>query len=262
MEEARFAMLRPAQVVKRRDEAPVVYVPLGALEWHSLHNPMGADGLQAEALALKCAQKGGVVFPVVFYGESRVNSLLETDKKYQEGIAQRLKIDAELLSEERFPFSGMEQLEHYQHHLIHIMAQAASYGFKLAVFIAGHYPLIEHARSAIITYNQWAYDKAWTRIGGMAVTDYLVLKDKYTSAGDHAGGWETSHLLASHPDTVNLSLAKDEMQYGVFTTRNPLGSTAAFGEEIYTAAAKEIVERAKEHLRNPGQYVGHGMRLE
>ncbi len=262
MDETRIAMLRPAQVVARRSETPVAYIPLGALEWHSLHNPLGADGLQAEALALRCAERGGVVFPVVFYGESRVNSLLETDEQYKEGIAQRLEIDAGLFSGERFPYSGMEQLEHYQHHLIHIMAQAASYGFKLAVFIAGHYPLIEHARSAIITYNQWAYDKAWRRIGGMAVTDYLVLKDKYDNAGDHAGGWETSHLLASHPDTVDLSLAVDEMQYGIFTTRNPKHSSAAFGEEIYEAAAGEIVKRVGEYLDSPGRFIGHGMRLD
>lgn len=87
----------------------------------------------------------------------------------------QLDITADLLTSARFPYAGMEQIEHYQHHLIHIMAQAASYRFRLIVFIAGHYPLIEHARSAVITYNQWVYDKAWSRIGGMAVSDFMVL---------------------------------------------------------------------------------------
>lgn len=262
MEEVRFSMLRPAQVAKRRDECPVVYVPLGTLEWHSMHNPMGADGLQAEALAMRCASKGGTVFPVVFLGESRVNSLLETDLRYQEGIAQRMGINANLFSADRFPYSGMEQIEHYQHHLIHIMAEAASYGFRLVVFIAGHYPLIEHARSALITYNQWAYDKEWDRIGGMAVSDFLVLKDKYENPGDHAGGWETSHLLASHPDTVDLSLAEDEMQYGIFSSINPKNATAKFGEETYQAAAEAIIKHVQSWLENPKNFMGHGMRLD
>jgi creatinine amidohydrolase len=96
----------------------------------------------------------------------------------------------------------------------------------------------------------------------MAVTDFMVLKAKYENAGDHAGAWETSHLLASHPDTVDLSLAADELQYGIFTTRNPIDSTASFGEEIYSAAAEEIVGRVRAWLENPNQFTGHGLCLD
>jgi creatinine amidohydrolase len=59
MSEVRYQMLRPAQIVARRKERPVVYIPLGTLEWHGEHNPLGADALQAEGLAILCAQKGG-----------------------------------------------------------------------------------------------------------------------------------------------------------------------------------------------------------
>jgi creatinine amidohydrolase len=52
MEEVRFARLRPREMTERRNARPVVYIPLGTLEWHGLHNPLGADGLQAEELAL------------------------------------------------------------------------------------------------------------------------------------------------------------------------------------------------------------------
>jgi creatinine amidohydrolase len=70
--EVRFHMLRPEQITQRRVEFPVVYIPLGTLEWHGLHNPLGADGLQAETLAVRCAEKGGgLVFPTLYYGESR-----------------------------------------------------------------------------------------------------------------------------------------------------------------------------------------------
>lgn len=150
------------------------------------------------------------------------------------------------------------QIEHYQHHLIHIISEAASYGFDLVVFVIGHYPLIESARSAIILYNQWAYDKEWKRITGLAAADYLLLKDEYTSPGDHAGGWETSHLLASHPETVNLKAAANELQYGIMSTRNPLHATAQFGNEIYDAAVKKITEHVFLCLNNPKPYMGHG----
>ena len=51
--EKRFHMLRPEQIIEQRNKCPVAYIPLGTLEWHGLHNPIGADGLQAEELALR-----------------------------------------------------------------------------------------------------------------------------------------------------------------------------------------------------------------
>lgn len=260
--ETRFHRLRPGQVRQRREECPIVYVPLGTLEWHGLHNPMGADGLQAEEIALRCAQHGGVVFPTVYYGESRVNSLLETDPKYQAGIAERLGISREQFAQERFPYSGMEQIEHYQHHLIHIIAEAASYGYELIVFVIGHYPLIEHARCAVVSYNQWAYDKPWKRICAMAMADFVVLRGTYEPAGDHAGGWETSHLLASAPETVELGLAEKPLQFGVLSERDPSEATREFGEELYGAAVQEILERVELWKKHPQRYLGHGVWLD
>ena len=37
-----------------------------------------------------------------------------------------------------------------------------------------------------------------------ALVDYLLVRDQYDCAGDHAGGRETSHVLALHPETVDL----------------------------------------------------------
>lgn len=254
--------MRPDAIKARRDACPVAYVPLGTLEWHGLHNPMGADGLQAEELALRCVTRGGgIVFPTVYYGESRVNSLLETDPSYRQGICERMGLPADAFEESKFPYTGMQQVEHCNHHLIHIISEVASYGFKLVVFVIGHYPLIENARCAAITYNQWAYDKKWDRIGAMAAADYVLLRDRIADAGDHAGGWETSHLMASHPDTVDLSLAADELQYGIMGTRNPNASSAEYGNEIYELAAEGIVERVRDWMKHRTQRMGHGMTL-
>ena len=251
--------MRPRDIARVREEIPVVYVPLGTLEWHGLHNPMGADGLQAEELCLRCAAQGGVVFPPVYYGESRVNSLLETDPRFQGGICERMGLPPDAFSEEKFPCSGMQQLELYQRLLIQIMAEAASYGFALVVFVAGHYPLVEPARCAVLTYNQWAYDKPWKRIGGLALADYLLLRPDYAEAGDHAGGWETSHLLCSDPDTVDLSLAEKELQFGIFGSRDPHEADARFGEEIYDRAAERITERVRRWMERP--QFDHGLTL-
>ncbi|MBI4024124.1 MAG: creatininase family protein [Verrucomicrobia bacterium] len=75
-------MLRPDQVVTRRTECPVVYIPMGTIEWHGPHNPLGADALQAEGLAILCAQKGGgLAFPPLYYGERCIAGTVAVSKK-------------------------------------------------------------------------------------------------------------------------------------------------------------------------------------
>ena len=260
MSDVSISKLRPEEVIKRRERFHVAYIPLGTREWHGLHNPMGADGLQAEEISIRCAKKaGGVVFPTVYYGESRVGSLLETDKELKNGVAKLLGLDQEQLSEQRFPYSAIQQIEHYQHHLLHILSEVAAYGFELSVFVVGHYPLLDHARAAILTYNQWLYDKPWKKMIAWAFSDYKLLTDKYENPGDHAGGWETSHLLASHPRTVDLSKASDSLQFGIMTTRNPKNSTAEFGNEIYDAAVERAIEIIKLRISNLSKFSGHGI---
>lgn len=261
--EVRVARLRPGQLAERRAQCPVVYIPLGTIEWHGLHNPLGADGLQAEEMAVRCARLGGgVVFPTVYYGESRVGSLLETDPKYQAGVAERLGVPVELLKEDRQPFTGMEQIRHYQHHLVHILAEAAQYGFRLAVFVIGHYPLLDHAKSAVLTYNQWVYDKPWDKMNVWAFSDFTLLRGTIPHPGDHGGHWETSHLLASDPETVDMSLAAPHLQYGLFTNEPPEASTAEFGDMIYDVLARKAVTEVQKRLDNPRAYAGHGMPVD
>ena len=61
--EVRMQWLRPAEVLAHQ---PIVYLPIGPLEWHGPHLPLGTDPLQAESLAIAVAQQvGGVVHPTL-----------------------------------------------------------------------------------------------------------------------------------------------------------------------------------------------------
>ncbi len=96
MTEVRYHMLRPEQIVGRRKQYLVVYIPLGTLEWHGPHNPVGADTLQAEGLAILCAQKGGgLVFPPLYYGESRTEMLVDASSENRLQIAERMEVPPE-----------------------------------------------------------------------------------------------------------------------------------------------------------------------
>lgn len=262
-DEVRYEMLRPGEIARRRKACPVVYIPIGTLEWHGVHNPVGADTLQAEGLAHLCARKGGgLVFPPLYYGESRVESLMESGAPDRDQIAAGYDLAPDNFLPERHPFGATEQVLAYQRLLLHILAEAESLGFEVGVLVAGHYPLIDHARAAVLLFNQ----RRWSKRHGLlawAMLDYQLIRDRYPNGGDHAARWETSHLLALHPDRVDLGLLppKGEPLVGV-GGEPPQDATAAFGRETLEAAAEVAVAEVRHRLTHKHLYRGHGNSLQ
>ena len=75
MREVRLQWLRPDEVVSERDRASIIYLPIGPIEWHGPHLPVGTDPLLAEHIALRLAQEsGGIVHPTLFIGTERERS--------------------------------------------------------------------------------------------------------------------------------------------------------------------------------------------
>lgn len=266
--EVRYHMLRPKEIVARRTECPVVYIPIGTIEWHGVHNATGADSLQAEGIAVRCTELGGgLVFPPLYYGENRLESLMEVVEDDRFAIAEEMGLDAANFDPKRMPFSAMEQTYNYQKLLVHILAEAESLGFKVGVFVVGHYPLLDHARAAVLQYAQRMYNTKKRNGVGMipwAFADYQLVADSYENAGDHAAQWETSHMMALHPDTVDLTRlsAKGEKLVGIMGNTYPQDSTAEFGQEIIDSAAKAAVREVRDRLENPDRYIGHGVALK
>ena len=61
--------LSPAELDAAISAAPIAYLPLGTLEFHSAHLPIGVDALNAHGLCVRAAERtGGVVLPVVYQG--------------------------------------------------------------------------------------------------------------------------------------------------------------------------------------------------
>ncbi|TVY08205.1 creatininase family protein [Paenibacillus cremeus] len=259
-EEVRYQMLRPREIVERRKQFPVVYIPIGTLEWHGVHNVVGADSLQAEGIAIRCAQLGGgLVFPPLYYGENRLEALMEATAKDKDLIAKEMELSVDNFSPERHPFSATEQALNYNKLLLHILAEAESLGFEVGVLVAGHYPLIDHARAAVLQFNKREYSRRHGMLA-WAFVDYLLVDGIYTKPGDHAGGWETSHMMALYPETVDLTLLpnKGEPLIGVGGPMAPQDSSAEFGKETIEATARIAVEEVKHRVENRNDYLGHG----
>lgn len=64
-----YELLRPSEVKSLQKKCPVVYIPVGSLEWHGVQNPLGTDGLKAHAICCEATLRyGGVVLPTLFLG--------------------------------------------------------------------------------------------------------------------------------------------------------------------------------------------------
>ena len=65
-EKVLYVELTPREFRKKLSEAPVAYLPLGTLEWHGEHLPLGSDGIQPYHFFQEvAAEAGGIVLPML-----------------------------------------------------------------------------------------------------------------------------------------------------------------------------------------------------
>ena len=75
IQDRRFERLLPNQIAAEMARCPLIFLPVGPLEWHGPHLPLGTDALIAYQVALRVAnQVGGVVLPALYCGTERHRS--------------------------------------------------------------------------------------------------------------------------------------------------------------------------------------------
>jgi len=68
-ENVQWEMMMPFEFRKAVKKLPVVFLPLGTVEWHGEHNALGLDAIKAHALCIHAARNsGGVVHPPLYGG--------------------------------------------------------------------------------------------------------------------------------------------------------------------------------------------------
>ena len=202
MAKVRYEEMLPHEVVEARTKCPVAYLPCGGIEWHGEQNCLGLDTVKMHAIAMQCAERiGGLCFPALFYGEPREHYLMEANHDPEKQIVGKMG-----LPDDSFAPGYMEERQRdadsrYTQLLLHILHELRSLGFKVAVIMAGHYPLLQHARAACELFNLEVRRAAT----GWACTGYELVRDEIPTAGDHAAAWETSLMMALRPGLVDLS---------------------------------------------------------
>jgi len=205
-----YAEMTPSEFRVRLKACPVAYLPLGTLEWHGEHLPLGTDALLAYDLFVPLAQKvGGVVLPMVFMGPDKpvdgAQDLYGMDGwTGEKESGQRVRDPAPL---EGSAYWMPDEL--FSKWLEAVFRQLKRAGFK-AVVVHGHGPSVgqaireggeEQVLHGLKLFNCWGYsvNGQWQAVG--------TLVEKATGiTGGHGGSDETAGVLALRPELVRLDL--------------------------------------------------------
>jgi creatinine amidohydrolase len=192
--EVRLEWLRPDEIHAERLRCPVVYLPVGPLEWHGPHLPVGTDPLQAGHVAQALAnQIGGVVHPTLFIGTERERSpelLRALGFKGDEWI---VGMDFPANSERSYYFSE----EAFAVMVRYTLEQMVGHGYRLVVIVNGH-----GATNQIQQLQRLAAE--FTQRGPARVLYTFDLDAELDEDAGHATITETSAIMALMDGRVDL----------------------------------------------------------
>lgn len=246
----RVELMRPHQIKECREKADVAFLPLGSLEWHGVHNPIGTDALKAHRVCCAAAAKlgGGAVFPPLvmalprdaFNVTNRPDNLeavaraLGTEPKRVLGFCQHGGMDIQ------------EQWLFYQRMLRMALENIAGFGFRSIYLASGHNPLIHWARPVALTFS-----RAAAMAGQPVTTDWGGEMDAPRLEGDHGGKWETSHMMAGYPGSVDLGELERHPEYlGLGSGPNAVEATREQGDLWVDQCAEAIAVEARWLVEN------------
>lgn len=171
----RYEQLRPDELAGLVKTTPIAYWPLGLLEHHGWQLPVGFDGIKADRICVRLAQKtGGVVLPVMWWG----------------GVG----------GHGDFMWTFYQPEEAGRAIVVNTVDRLILYGFRVIVLLMGHYPWEQIVGRQLDQVQQQHPETMilWGTEASIGRPDLLL-------PGDHAAREETSYGLALLPEYVEMS---------------------------------------------------------
>jgi len=219
-----YECMLPHQLEKRISACPLVYIPVGSLEWHCEHLPVGNDSIKMHALCCEAARAGGgVVFPPLYFG---ILGMIPYGAKYR--YPANLPVSPDFLTGIlRTTLEGLEKV-----------------GFRAAILTTGH--TCEEQRALMRTV-------AGGYRGAMRVygTDDMEWAKDMDFNSDHAGKWETSILWHLRPELVDVRRLPGDIAVpleGVYGDDPRLHASRELGERVVASIARDLARKGRQLL--------------
>ena len=196
MRTVKYEMLRPGEIQSELKRCSVVYLPIGPLEWHGPHLPLGMDPLNAQAVATKLAEKnGGVTLPTFYWGTERERSPQMLKNIGFEGDEWIVGMD--------FPANNMKSLyaneDAFGCAVREYLNLLVEQGYKLIVIVNGH-----GGENHIRSLERLAAEFTATTPSVVYYTISTFLDTGVQDFG-HATKMETAIMGYIHPECVDIS---------------------------------------------------------
>ncbi|NND34363.1 MAG: creatininase family protein [Saprospiraceae bacterium] len=175
-EQYRLERQIPERIYAALKEKSIIYLPLGAIEWHGLHLPIGLDSLTSHGICLRAAEKaGGLVMPPLYYGMTG-------------SIGHH---PWTILLEEENTFLAI---------LRDTLRRLEAFDVELAVIFTGHFGRRQLAALDQLQ-REWSDENHEMKLITLSINQCPNAK----MMGDHGAIFETSILSQLHPDMIHLN---------------------------------------------------------
>lgn len=218
-EAIQWERMLPVEFRAAIEAVPVVFLPLGTVEWHGEHNALGLDALKAHELCVQAAHQagGGVVHPPLYGGMGGLDKpatvVMEGEQSWENSLLR----------------PWLEKL----------CSEFQRIGFKAVIILTGHYG----HNQQIVVRETAARMTERLQMPILGTPEYWLAHD-VGYWGDHAGIGETSLLWHLHPELVAIERIRSDPDYGR-DERIEKGSSPALGRQYATLIVTRLAHLAQ-----------------
>ena len=233
--------LSTVEAAQAAKDGVVVIFPVGSVEEHGDHLPLGTDSIQPEYIALEVAKKTGcLVAPPIRYGICNATR----------NFPGTLTIE----------FDTLYKVAH------DVLSELVRNGFYRIIVLSGHagnshMVALRLAAQDIVVKNDEAKAKGNVRIMVLSDFDFAgELTPRYASVDDgHAGTLETSRVMAIKPELIKAKgkadtwhmprfevVAHPELYFPSGVNGDPTAASAEKGQKINEYITEQVAKLVKE----------------
>ena len=214
-----YEFVRPARMRRVLEETPIVFLPVGCVEYHGPHLPLGVDMLTADSMCHRTAAiTGGVVLPPLWLASGVLP------------LPHGIVVDLTVLRSAVRP----------------ILRQLAEGGFKVIVVFSGHGAL-DHLH--VLREETDRLMDEFPDVNALTTVWNELNAGMEGDIHDHGAKVETSYLMEFHPYTVDLTTLEDDPDaehVGVYAANPRFTASREWGAAMADNAVRRlagIIER-------------------